>query len=149
MTVVLVVAGALTAFLSILTAVSTSLLTDEARTRFERLPSAILRLAVRRLPHEQRGEWLEEWGAELAYIARKTPGLPITRLVKSLMFAIGIVRGARKICAPRSPKGVIRISEISVEVDTPVGEQIFTFKGVKTVETPPDDFFDEGPWTID
>lgn len=78
----------------------TSFVGEEARTRIERIPYLITRLAAWLAPHEMRDDLLDEWGAELAYIARAASGLPVTRLVKSLYFAVGLPVAALRYEAP-------------------------------------------------
>lgn len=85
---------------SVALAILTEVVGEEARTRIERLPYLITRLAIRRAPHGMRDELRDEWGAELAFIARDTPGLPITRLLRSLRFTTGLVIAAGRIDAP-------------------------------------------------
>lgn len=94
--------GALTFLGGLAMAWISNVATEEATTRIERLPHAILCLAVRRLPHGQRTECLEEWSAELALIAGKTSGMPITRIVKRLNYAIGAIWSAKRICPSSS-----------------------------------------------
>lgn len=71
---------------------------EEARTRMERFPFALLHLAARRLPVEVRIEVLhEEWLPELHYIIRETGGLPITRLIRSSWYSLDLARGGRRV----------------------------------------------------
>jgi hypothetical protein len=46
------------------------LVSDEVRARLDHIPSALLRLAIRRLPVSVRGDVGEEWEAELCHILR-------------------------------------------------------------------------------
>lgn len=70
----------------------------ETATRLERLPNAILRLARRRLPPEQREAIHdEEWLPELIMIVRETDGLPITRMLRGVDYAISLLFAARSI----------------------------------------------------
>ncbi len=70
----------------------------EARTRLERLPLAILRLARRRLPVSHRDSvYDEEWLPELLFITRESEGLPITRVVRGTNFALGLLVSARSV----------------------------------------------------
>jgi lipopolysaccharide/colanic/teichoic acid biosynthesis glycosyltransferase len=79
---------------TLVTAVVGDLFSEEARTRLERLPAAVIRFAGRWLPAEVRDEWTDEWLAELAYILRGTESLPITQLVRGTRFALGHLRSA-------------------------------------------------------
>jgi hypothetical protein len=84
---------------------SKNLFVTEAQTRIERLPLAILRLARRRLAARHReAVYQDEWLPELEFIARETGGLPITRLVRSARFALGLLRSARSISAARGDR---------------------------------------------
>lgn len=75
-----------------------NMIAAEVVTRLERLPYAILRLARRRLPAAHR-ETIhdEEWLPELLAIVRETDGLPITRLLRGVDFAIGLLLAAPKV----------------------------------------------------
>jgi cytidylate kinase len=74
-----------------------SLLSQEAQTRLVRFPAALLRLAQALIPREQRDERYREWVAEISYIARETDGLPVTRLIRGLAFAVGAIKAAARI----------------------------------------------------
>jgi lipopolysaccharide/colanic/teichoic acid biosynthesis glycosyltransferase len=79
---------------ALVTAVVGDLVSEEVRTRLERLPAALVRLAGLWLPANVRDEWTDEWLAELAHILRGTESLPISRLVRGTRFAMGLLRGA-------------------------------------------------------
>jgi lipopolysaccharide/colanic/teichoic acid biosynthesis glycosyltransferase len=79
---------------ALVTAVVGDLVSEEVRTRLERLPAAFIRLAGRWVPADARDEVTDEWLAELAYILRGTESLPISRLVRGTRFAMGLLRGA-------------------------------------------------------
>ncbi|HYS36793.1 MAG TPA: hypothetical protein VEO01_14315 [Pseudonocardiaceae bacterium] len=84
----------------VLVAVVQDMVKTEATTRFERLPRAVLRLARRRLPKTLRqGCHDEEWLPELLHIAQETEGLPITRMVRAIRYALGLLFAARSISA--------------------------------------------------
>ncbi len=70
---------------------------EELRGRLGRMPHAVLRLAIRRLPTEVRQSAENEWQAELHHILRRTEGLPVTRLVSGVLYALGLLRTARRI----------------------------------------------------
>ena len=73
------------------------LVSEEVRSRLDRLPLLIVRLAVRRLPAELRGEQAAEWTAELHCILTGAKGLPVTRLARGIRFALGLLRSSRAI----------------------------------------------------
>jgi len=79
---------------TLVTAVVADLFSEEARTRLELLPAAVIRFAGRWLPADARDEWTDEWLAELAYILRGTESLPISQLVRGTRFAVGHLRSA-------------------------------------------------------
>ena len=72
----------------------TGMLSQETQTRLARLPVALLRMARMLVPGEQRDERHREWVAEISYIAKETDGLPVTRLLKGLKFAVEAIIGA-------------------------------------------------------
>jgi hypothetical protein len=93
---ILGVAGliALTAF--------SGLVSDEVRGQLDRIPYAVLRLARRRVPQELRVSLHdEEWQPELHNILNRAEGRPISRLVTGTLFALGILRTARRISRNR------------------------------------------------
>jgi DNA-binding transcriptional MerR regulator len=63
----------------------------EIETRIGRIPDALIRLAGSRLPREARDDVADEWRAELDFILRDTDGLPITRLLRGMHFAVGLL----------------------------------------------------------
>jgi KAP-like P-loop domain-containing protein len=87
---------------ALLTELAKELFVTEAKTRLERLPLAILRLARRRA-HPDIRTWIydEVWLPDFEYITRETQGLPITRLVQATRFALGLWRTAPAMSAPR------------------------------------------------
>jgi hypothetical protein len=67
---------------------------DEIRTRLGRVPYALIRLAVSRLPRDIRAELGDEWRSELAAILKAAEDVPVTGLVSAAWFAVGLlVRG--------------------------------------------------------
>jgi lipopolysaccharide/colanic/teichoic acid biosynthesis glycosyltransferase len=82
---------------ALVTTVIGDLVSEEVRTRLERLPAALIRLAGLWLPASVRDEWTDEWLADLAYILRGTESLPISRLVRGTRFAVDLLLGARAI----------------------------------------------------
>lgn len=65
---------------------------EELRTRLGRIPHALIRLASRQLPWQERDDYADEWFAELAFMLLDTEGLPLTRLLRGTRFAIGLLR---------------------------------------------------------
>jgi hypothetical protein len=92
----------------------------ETATRLERIPYAILRLARRRLPVEHRKTIHDqEWLPELVVIVRETEGLPITRLVRGVLYSIGLLFVASRVSkiravAPLAPKSRRRRKRIKM-----------------------------------
>jgi DNA-binding transcriptional MerR regulator len=76
---------------------ATEMWQEELRTRLSRLPLAMIRLASRQLPLQERDGYADEWRAELAYVLRDTDGLPLTRLIRGTRFAVGLLRVSRSI----------------------------------------------------
>jgi hypothetical protein len=68
------------------------LFSEEARTRLDRLPYALIRLAALRVPSDVRPELYEEWSAELHELLRGAEALPVTRLVRGIRYAAGLLR---------------------------------------------------------
>lgn len=73
------------------------LIAKEAEGRLERLPHALLVLAARRLPADLQAPLYEEWFAELCHRLRRNDGLPITRAVVGIKYALGLLVGAHKV----------------------------------------------------
>jgi len=67
---------------------------EEINTRIGRLPNALIRVAALRLPRDVRSDLADEWTAELDFIISGTDGLPVTRLVRGLRFAVSLLRVA-------------------------------------------------------
>jgi RNA polymerase sigma factor (sigma-70 family) len=80
------------------------LLHDEIRGWLDLVPHAVLRLAASRLNVCQRGAiYEEEWLPELCYVLRGAESRPITRLIRGITFAIGLL-----IAAPRIAREISR-----------------------------------------
>jgi hypothetical protein len=79
------------------------LVSEEARTRLDRLPHALIRLAARRAPAEIRDELGAEWAAELHEILRGAEARPITRLVIGLHYAASLLGVARRVGRQLAP----------------------------------------------
>jgi DNA-binding transcriptional MerR regulator len=65
---------------------------EEIETRVGRIPSVLIRLAASRFPRQARDDIADEWRAELDFILRDTDGLPVTRLLRGMRYAIGLLR---------------------------------------------------------
>ncbi len=110
------------------------MLKTEATTRVERLPRAVLRLARRRLPKSLRqARHDEEWLPELLHITQETEGLPITRMVRAVRYALGLLFAARSIS---TVLGTAEVEEENDEQRTRAGLVSSTFDtgGTRVVE---------------
>ncbi len=72
------------------------MLKEEMQTRLCRIPNAVIRVAVLRLPVQSRSELADEWRSELAFIVNDTEGLPVTRLLRGVRFAGSLLWTARE-----------------------------------------------------
>ncbi len=72
------------------------MLKEEMQTRLCRIPNAVIRVAVLRLPEQARSELADEWLSELAFIVNDTEGLPVTRLLRGIRFAGSLLWTARE-----------------------------------------------------
>jgi hypothetical protein len=84
--------AALGIFVLLVGTVIGDLCSEEIHGRLDQLPRAVLRLASRRVPAELRAELLGEWLAELHQIMRGAEALPLTRLVRGLGYATGLLQ---------------------------------------------------------
>ena len=75
------------------------MLKEEMQTRLCRIPNAVIRIAVLRLPEQSRGELADEWRSELAFIVNDTEGLPVTRLLRGVRFAGSLLWTARELAS--------------------------------------------------
>jgi len=73
------------------------LVSKEIRGRLDKVPTAVLRLAGRRLGVAVRDDLLDEWGAELHEILRGVEALPVTRLLVGTRFALGLLAASPRI----------------------------------------------------
>lgn len=73
------------------------MLKEEMQTRLCRIPNAVIRVAVLRLPRQSRSEMAAEWLSELAFIVNDTEGLPVTRLLRGVRFAGSLLWTAREV----------------------------------------------------
>lgn len=74
------------------------MVSEEVRTRLDRLPHLVIKLAGRRLNDDIRTQFISDWTAELGGIIRqhRASGLPITRFVIGLRFGWGLLRTAKQ-----------------------------------------------------
>lgn len=64
----------------------------------DRAPQAVLRLAALQLhPTQRESLYSEEWLPELLFILREADGRPITRFIRGVTFALGLVIAARRV----------------------------------------------------
>lgn len=70
------------------------LVSQEIRTRLDRIPQAVIRLAALRLPVDLRAECTDEWLAELHEILRGKDALPITRILIGTHYALSLARSS-------------------------------------------------------
>lgn len=67
------------------------LATKEVTGQIDRLPMLILKLALLRLPAEQRERYRENWQPELTFILKELDSRPISRVLKGLWFATSLL----------------------------------------------------------
>jgi hypothetical protein len=90
--------------LMVLVKASSAMASDEVRGWLDIAPRAILRLAGARLNREQRERlYYEEWVPELLYIMREAETRPITRAIRAIGFALGLLMAARAVSRLRPP----------------------------------------------
>lgn len=82
-------------FGSMVWAAVTEMFKAEVRTRLDGLPYMLIRLAARRIPRTDRNDLTDEWQAELDFVLHGTEGLPLTRLLRGVLFSADLLlRGA-------------------------------------------------------
>jgi tetratricopeptide (TPR) repeat protein len=83
---------------TVVVAVLRGLASEEARGWLERLPKALIRLAVRRLPREIprriRDDQADEWAVVLHDVFHDTQLRPVTRLYRGVRHGLGVLRAA-------------------------------------------------------
>jgi hypothetical protein len=95
MKMTLFVAGACVTLLVLLAeAVIGRMLQEKAATRLGRIPFALIGLASARLPRELRDDVAAEWRAELDFALRGADGMPLTRLLRGIRYAAGLLMSA-------------------------------------------------------
>jgi len=72
--------------------VLTEMCQEEARTRLGQLPYALIGLVALRIPRAARYDAVVEWRAELEFILGDTEGMPLTRLLRGIRYAISLLR---------------------------------------------------------
>jgi HJR/Mrr/RecB family endonuclease len=85
---------ALLFMLGLLKGAASEMFQEEAKTRLEHLPSTLIRLAALALPKEVRDDTAAEWQAELTSVLCDTDGLPLTRLLRGVLYAAGMFRAS-------------------------------------------------------
>jgi hypothetical protein len=78
----------------VLKAVMSGMMQEEASTRLNRIPLALIRLATTRVPDELRAELAAEWTAVLELVLRGTEGMPLTKLWRGIRYASGLLLSA-------------------------------------------------------
>ena len=83
---------------AVLLTVVGELVRAEIRGRLDRIPAALLAMAARRLPPEQReAHYVKEWLPELEHILQGDQATPITRLIHGIQYAAGLWLSAPRI----------------------------------------------------
>jgi hypothetical protein len=74
------------------------MVSEEIRGWLDVVPQAILRLAAAQLNETQRDAIYEnEWLPELSYVLRGAESRPITRLIRGISFALGLLVSAHRV----------------------------------------------------
>lgn len=71
------------------------LATKEVTGQIDRLPTLILKLALLRLPADQRERYADDWQPELTHILKELDSRPISRLLQGLWFSTSLLLRAR------------------------------------------------------
>jgi hypothetical protein len=87
---------------------------EEVRTRLDRMPRALIRLACLQLPGELRADLGGEWRAELQFVLAGTDGLPVSRFLRGIRFAAGLALRARRISRELAGAGVSGLKRLRV-----------------------------------
>ncbi|MFC9941242.1 hypothetical protein [Nocardiopsis alba] len=80
----------------LLLGVLSDMVSEEMRTRLDRLPQGMVKLAVLRLPKATRDEKLHDWLADLEYFLHGEKAVPVTRLFKGMSFGFGLLFSVSK-----------------------------------------------------
>jgi hypothetical protein len=78
-------------------------LSNEIRARLDKIPHAIVQVAVLRLPVPLRRELSDEWSAELTEILRGHEALAVTRLWVGVRYSTGLLRSSAQVGRALSP----------------------------------------------
>jgi len=73
--------------ISVAKTVMSGVLREEAQTRLNRIPEALIRLASARVPADLRDDLAAEWNAELEFVLSGTDSLPLTRLARGIRYS--------------------------------------------------------------
>src|ERR1022692_2151285 len=83
---------------AVLLAALGEMVSEEVRARLDRIPRAVLAVAAKRLPPEQRkGLYVEAWLPELHHVLQGDEAAPITRLIHGIRFAVSLWLSVPKI----------------------------------------------------
>lgn len=80
---------------------------QEATTRLSQLPAVVIRLAARRVPRAARADLTAEWQGELDHIVKRTGGLPLTRLVRGIYYALSMLPVAKTSAVSSRPSATM------------------------------------------
>ncbi len=133
---------------------------EEMQTRLCRIPNAVIRVAVLRLPEQTRHELADEWLSELAFIVNDTEGLPVTRLLRGIRYAGRLLWTAREmaheLAGSQEPAGYggptacatagitprqldywarTGLVEPSVRADHDSGQRLYSFRDILVLKT--------------
>jgi acetyl-CoA synthetase len=82
---------------AVITTTVRALVSEELRSRLDRVPHAVLHVAIRRVSADVRQSVGDEWLAELHHIVANAKGRPIARLLSTTRYALGLLYKARRI----------------------------------------------------
>jgi hypothetical protein len=104
----------------------TDLLSEEMRARLDRLPQALVWVAVRRLPAHAREDMRREWVGELHEYLHGHHAVPVTRLVKGSWFALSLIWGSKKVAQglPEADQSVTDRRDASPAPQTAAAAQV-------------------------
>jgi hypothetical protein len=90
---------------ALVNAVLSDMAKEEVTTRLNQVPVVLIRIATVRVPADLRDDLAAEWRAELDHIIISASGLPLTRLLRGTLFALGVLRAAKNIARELEPVG--------------------------------------------
>ncbi|WP_280315412.1 hypothetical protein [Nocardia abscessus] len=111
LTAVLTIAGGLLAL--VLGKVVVYLLSEEIEGRMDQIGYALIHLACRRVPAEDRESLHDQWAAELDQILARNEERPITKLIWSIRYPLPLLFASRR-TAPGAR--VASASDVSAEL---------------------------------